>query len=353
MLDGWQRSARQADFRKSLRMRGLLWLVGLGVGTLLLDLHKLGIQIPQDCTPLWIHYVGGVCIGIACTLLVCSLLVWLSVGRLQKNGQLPDGTVWHLLLHYLHSGHQAFLDEKIALIDQAGLADRRKNHDFLKWFSGELAQAVATVNHHMRRKNGDVESVANALLSLIASTAEEYLSVKRINVNYMHAYAKDDCPVGIREKARFQAEDKSRYSHYLSLLYYAYEDGREGFALPVEAVGHKADLRLLPGAPYAYRHKQPVYVEDTRNIPYPKGLEAEIISSQREYFGDKKFRSFLSVPIIIEGEPIGVLNMDADKPHAFGQSEEEKEGIVTLILPFCGLLSAIVVRGDSHGSDHA
>jgi len=353
VLDGWQRSSRQTELKSSLRMRGLFWVIGIGVGTLLLDLHKLGIQLPLDSTSLWIDYILGVFLGITCILSVCIFLLYLSIRPLQKKMQLADGAFWHLLSFYLHRGHQAVLDEKKLLMVQVKNVCRQKDHEFLKRFADELAQAVAIVNHHMRRKNGEVEGVAQELLRLIARIAEECLHVDRINVNYMHAYQKECCSEEIKTRARFQVSDKERYSHYLSLRYYARDAGSEGFSLPVEAPGHKSDQRLLPGAPYAYRHKQPVYVGDTAMIPYPRGLESEIISAQKEYFQDKKFKCFLSVPIIMEGEPIGVLNMDADQKFAFGQSDDEKEQVVTLVLPFCGLLSAIVVRGDCHGSSHA
>ena len=349
VIDGWRGSPKTRDFRASPRIRAFTWVIGGFISTLVLDIKKFGVNLPDDKVGILGEYLFGFAIAVGLTLLVtiAILVVQAIWSQPQRKRTLSNITGFPFLpiLHFLHYGFDRFCEVRDAGLEQQELSESEAHRQYLTTYSGELAAAIATVNH-FRETGGDADTVARLILRSIAQLTEKQLHLSaRLNVNYMRAYEAQSCPDGIKEKSRFVYGNTARYSHYLALVQYANDLEREVFALPVEPVDGSGKIGcLLPGAPVAFRTNQMVYVEDTARMEYPASLERTIVQSLKIYFEGKKFKSFLSIPILgRDGMPVGVLNIDSNQKGAFGKSEEERESIAITVLPFCALLGAIIM----------
>jgi hypothetical protein len=250
-------------------------------------------------------------------------------------------------MDYIHYGYEYCKSERDKALQDSVAAELEGRKEFLDNYADALAVAVTTVNH-FRLTGGDGATVARLVLNRIVSLMEKYLGVSKINANYMHAYKAEECPKAVWNRLRFAFGDRSNYSHILALTQYASDMEREDFALPVERDTVEGNLRLLPGASKAFCKRRMVYIPDTSAIKHPGGLKPAEVQEHKAYLSSKSFKSFLCVPILnAAGEPVGVLNLDADRKRAFGQTEEEAVPISTIALPFCALLSAIIAKGES------
>ncbi len=348
VIDGWRGSAKAGDLSNAPRMRALLWAIGFAVSTFVLDLKKIGISLPDDRSALFMAYLIGFAASTFSTLGLSVLVLALpSIWSALRRGRPSRGTdaPFPPILDYIHYGYRYFRDEcatRDLAIRSGAESELERQRGLFARYADDMATAVMSVNRFLQT-GGDGPSVARFIMHLLVSLMEKYLPGSKINASYMHAYKAEECPEPIRSKLRFAFSDPRHYSHFLSIIEYASDTDREGFALPVELDA----ARLLPGAPLAFRRNRMVYVEDTSAIKFPIGLNPGEVRQQSEYFSTKSFKSFLSVPIPnAEGEPVGVLNVDANRKFAFGQTEREAIANSTIVLPFCALLSAIITRGD-------
>lgn len=357
VLDGWRGSPKTRDFRASPRIRSLVWVLGGFLGTLVLDIKKFGVDLPDDKVGILGAYLFGFAgAAVATLLLTIAVLVAQTIWALpQRKPTLSNTTGFPFLpiLHFVHHGFDRFLEVRDAGLSQQESSEAEAQREFLTTYSRELAAAIATVNR-LRETHGDADTAARLILRSVGQLIEKQLHLSsRLNVNYMRAYEARSCPDEIKEKSRFVYGDAARYSHFLALVQYADDLEREVFALPVEPTGDREGRGsgtldcMLPGAPVAFRTNQMFYVADTARIEYPATLEPAVARDLKAYFQSKKFKSFLSIPIFgREGIPVGVLNIDSNQKSAFGKSEEERESILITALPFCALIGAIIELGE-------
>jgi hypothetical protein len=347
ILDGWRGSSKVTDLRNAPRVRALVWATGGAIGTFALDLKRIGLNLPEDRSRLFAVYIEGFALAAFAVFMLSLLYFWgqSAFTAIFRRSNFPTGadTPSIPILDYVFYGYGCFRESRDKELTASRSAEAAKCREFLAAYAGELASSVSLVNY-LKEHHGEADPVARAILGSLARLLERSLRIK-INANYMHAYEARSCPPEIIRRVRFASGNQDRYSHFLALTSYAYESEKETFVLPVEAADHpEADNRLLPGAPVAFSSKKMVYIEDTGAIEFPNGIDESTRNSQRQYFRAKKFKSFLSIPILgVDGEPVGVLNVDANQKSAFGQSEDEIEAISTTVLPFCALLSAIIV----------
>lgn len=351
ILDGWRGSAKPVNFLQQPRVRAFLYMFGGFVASAISSLTRAGAVLPGDRSRviemylLWFVTVGG------CTLLLVSLVLLLQMaftayGRrhaLSRSADLPALPI----LDYVHYGYSQFLARRDAELNRHDASEAARYREYLETYSQGLAVAFQQVNHLRKTREGS-SPVAVLILSAIKTVMEDFLEIPKTNVNYMRAYAAGECPETIRKRVRFAFGDHARYSHYLCLVEYAKQHGKEVFALPVEsAQSPLARSGLLQGAPVAFQLNKPVYIRDTARIEYPKGIPAKMVAELKEYFRDKPFQSFLSIPILgAGGFPVGVLNIDSDHKYAFGRRDDQLEYIAAIISPLSGLLGAIIAMGD-------
>jgi hypothetical protein len=354
VLDGWRGSPKTRDFKSSPRMKAAAWAVGGLLGALLLDVKRIGVTLPEDKLGICWEYLFGFSIAAMVALSISTLTIFVQSARShsQRKPTLANATGFPFLpiTDYLHYGYDRFREIRDAAIDQVEVSEADAQRRYLITYSGELATAVASLNH-FRETGGDSYAVARLILRSIAQLTESQLHLStRLNVNYMRAYPAQTCPPTIKDRARFVYGDPTRYTHYLALVQYASDVEREVFSLPVEPMDHSGKLScVLPGAPVSFRTSKMVYIEDTTHMDYPASLDRTIVTNLKEYFAGKKFKSFLSIPILGgDGTPLGVLNIDSNQKKAFGTTEEERESILITVLPFCSLLSAIISPGVHH-----
>lgn len=353
VIDGWRGSPKSRDFRGSPRIRALLWVFGGLVSAFLVDIRKLGIALPDDKSRIIELYLAGFA-GAAAAALLCMIGILIAQAfwsRTRRTASIADTTAYPFLpvLDYLHYGYSQFQETRNQQLEKYADSEADHYRKYLAGYTSDLAVAIVAVNN-LRDNGGDASTISRILLRSIGQLTQDLLHVSPLNVNYMRAYDASHCPEPIKQQLRFVFGDSNRYSNYLALAQYANDMDREGFSLPVEPdeVSKKAAC-LLPGAPVAFRRNQIVCIEDTAKIDYPSGLNAEVVQNLKAYFQNKKFRSFLSIPIVGKtGLPVGVLNIDSNQKAAFGKNEAERESIANTVLPFCALLGAIIsLEGDN------
>jgi signal transduction protein with GAF and PtsI domain len=84
--------------------------------------------------------------------------------------------------------------------------------------------------------------------------------------------------------------------------------------LPRRALG-RASLKVGQGMTgYAVQENKPIHAADAQNAPHFKWVDEA---------DEKSLRSLLAVPLVIESEPIGGLNVQTFEPHHYNQDEIE------------------------------
>ena len=70
VIDGWRGSPKTRDFRASPRIRAFTWVIGGFISTLVLDIKKFGVNLPDDKVGILGEYLFGFAIAVGLTLLV-------------------------------------------------------------------------------------------------------------------------------------------------------------------------------------------------------------------------------------------------------------------------------------------
>jgi hypothetical protein len=88
------------------------------------------------------------------------------------------------------------------------------------------------------------------------------------------------------------------------------------------------ELNPLPGAPEAWVLNKVIYIEDIKSEKFA------------QYFqGDFKFKSFISIPIAIDGMVIAIINIDSNIVKQFKSNEYIAQNIMPKISPFLSLFN--------------
>lgn len=124
-------------------------------------------------------------------------------------------------------------------------------------------------------------------------------------------------------------------------------------ALPVprEIYDTNGTRRCLPGAPFALLSGQLSVHNDTRRLasePEIGGLDGEVIAELTKYFspsGDGKYvRSFASVRIGDQQNPVAVLNLDYSEPNILGSEPEYYGTFLALLAPVLLLIGPSIKK---------
>ncbi|MCA2992184.1 hypothetical protein [Gemmatimonas sp.] len=117
---------------------------------------------------------------------------------------------------------------------------------------------------------------------------------------------------------------------------------------PAERDEHGHQL-LIPGAPAAALLGRFSVHEDTRKIADECGdFAADVRSSIRRYFSDdgegRDVRSFASIRLGSETNPVGVLNIDSNRTHVLGTESEFYISFQALITPILSVLQPAIAE---------
>lgn len=110
---------------------------------------------------------------------------------------------------------------------------------------------------------------------------------------------------------------------------------------------------VLPGAPLAYTTGKLQAIPDTKDTASIESLMSEhtkaVKRQLRNYFeeSEHKFRSFFSIPLILDGRTVGILSVQSKDPHILGVENEHQGDLELSLQPYCALLAELIVREDS------
>ena len=229
--------------------------------------------------------------------------------------------------------------------------EERAQASFYENHIDSLRKAIINLEFLDQTSEEQLNDFIRNLLTAITSVVYSYYDdterkVAGLNANYMLAVPvtaemtdADFSGMHFKEKVR----TIQTYSHILVMEMRDIDgDGvPDPFALPVD----KADDRLLFGTPWAFKKGDIRIIRDTKNQKeldkLLKRQPGDIKDEVREYFriwGDK-VRSVVSIPLGEGNNKLGVLNIHSCRPTLFGASEEDKEQILSFVMPFCDILT--------------
>ena len=238
-------------------------------------------------------------------------------------------------------------------------ADKRRiqSDDFFDSYIEHLGEAMAI--------RGDVDSYTTSAVRLVQ--AQVLKTICAVVATYHHSEKSRDkfnASVMVPEACEIWIDDKTgnfkeavhffdvgrRPQACLSVLYlvcWAREPEMwKEFALPVDC---DSDY-LLPGAPRAFHNKQLQVLADTLDDKeldkqMPKHA-TEAKRQLRNYFEthEKNFRSFFSLPLLVNENVVGVLNVQSQETDILGINNEHGADLELCLRPFCALLAALIVR---------
>jgi hypothetical protein len=112
VLDGWRGSRKAMNFRASPRIRAFGWVIGGLIGTFVVDIKKVGVNLPDDKSGLIAEYLFGFASAAALTLLTfvvifVAQMVW---SHRERRATLANLTGFPFLpiADYLHYGFSVF-----------------------------------------------------------------------------------------------------------------------------------------------------------------------------------------------------------------------------------------------------
>ena len=148
------------------------------------------------------------------------------------------------------------------------------------------------------------------------------------------AYESPDCPHHVRKVVDFLEFGRTldSYKHVLHIAAWAKPDPEvPNFSIPVEDPKTlEGKRRLIPGAPQAFALAKDVYIPDTSKIAEhaDPDLHPNVLAKMKDYFANKSFRSFLSLVLQVQGQPVGVLNIQCSETNLFGQDGSDMETVL-------------------------
>ena len=321
-LDGWRGSLKEVDLKNSPRVKNFLWLMGGGATAFVAD-----ISWDRDASKsiLLLFYIACTFFGILVIVSFFACLTMLSAPHNSSAYGIGDA-----LGDYLQFGYQYFRkqkDEK-ARESQALQVEQHRLLNYLKQLTNSITTAGARGSLSDRRERGrELLRTANeVVISRQSSPAV-------IRTNFMRVVA---CTAEVRPTIKF-ADDAAKISDCLELELYDSGVEPKDFRLPL------LSAPILPGAPLALSRSQPVIIDDTNKIDYPADIPPSVRKSSKAYFEAQPFRSFASLPVVVHGRGIGVVNVESSNIEVFGSTLAEKELLAVHLLPFCAALGILLV----------
>jgi hypothetical protein len=347
-LDGWRGSDDASPLERTLRMRNLGFVVGPLLATFIGDL-KFGFFDEGSKPRLVALYVITLVLGLL--LIVGSTYVFLLVKfsyykyfKPEYHPPPPFSPV-NDYLYYGYSLHKRNWERALAQSRRDAIDYR--NRDVLPKYAELLAGAVAMVSHFLNNQTEDlrrdtIKRILRTMCDAVRAYRRHPGSIK-INANLMTVYETDERPEIWQKKLKFFSGALGDYSRVLLLDVYAYEEGAQDFALPVtDRHVPQAEDKVLPGAPEALNQNRTVVVDDTGKIQYPSYVSPALRSEMKSYFRKMGFKSFASLIVTNSGNQVGIVNIDTSVKFAFGKTQQEKDQVTHLLVPFSVLLGFLV-----------
>jgi hypothetical protein len=341
-LDGWWGNLKKTAFKNSPRMKNLLYVLGSLVVAIFVDFRKYLGDFDSG-TAVLCYIIGGffsavsIIIGLSLAAFIRQIyLRWTSaIGTLD-----PFGAAMDCFVH----GYQAYRDAQREYEENELVKKIRRQLEFSSHLGRTQAALVCSLHHLLGPANEQAKQVfvKDTLLAITVIVAKFFGedSGLVINANYMYATDPASITPEMSTRVKFAGSDLSKYSCFLILDAYAHDSGRENFILPVGA--GTTECPLLPGAPAAFFFNSKVIINDTSKITFQKGFPKKIKDSINEYFQRKAtFRSFACFVVFGTGRPIGVVNIEANRKGAFGDTPEKSQELADLLSSTCNLIGVV------------
>jgi len=363
VIDGWWSNVETEDFRKSPKVKTLIYILGLtGTGSLC----AIAVDTLHSISTTLAMYEG---FGITWAFGLIVLLILVFVGQayahwvVKTPGSLnPFLALGDALFHgYRRYRTNAMEAEKYT--GESSLRASVTGHKaFCSYYAENLVGLVMTLHPHLEKQLSVTrEATIKAALSSIRNIVEKFCGGTpglTVNANFMRCFSAGEVPVGEKNKARFR-EDNLTYDAYLFLEFHAKDDAGDHFYLPVlSKVTRSPEQKVLFGAPEALYRKATTVISDTQNIKRVlagKKYSDEVKDEITHYFASKDtFRTFISILVLGHNGPIGIVNVHASKPDVFGANEKPDKELADLLLPMCnliGIVEAIKCVPDEHGQE--
>ncbi len=359
-FDGWRGGAATKGLKDSPRIQDLRYALGGLLLTIIADLTKAA-ALTDAAEPVNKARLAAVYLIWFCwtaTVVILALAVVISVSFRRRRQRQPDlwfegaGPVVHFLVHGYRAYSEA-LNEAVEEMEQresarlrAELADYRSFiHAFLPNYNQQVARTVVAIN---AVRDGDAamrDTVAKMLLVTVASVVQAFARQQSdlvVSANFMRAVPVERATPAEQGHARFLVDGLSTCSHLLVLEQQSGIGALRPLALPVRTLDAQGKGWQLPGAPTAFALRDTQIVEDTANPPFHADVPAATRDEIKQHFAGCVFKSFAAMTIIQSATVCGVLNIEANKPSAFGTNEMERNQIISLISPFCHLLGFLI-----------
>lgn len=359
-LDGWWSPAddKRPAFRFAPRVKAVVYLVSGAFMTLVTQWGFL----PERSRLITFYLAGAVP-----TAIVTVAGIGFAISRKAKafekeNGKLPFMPAIDYLQHgYAHYRRtiepvfQSSAESARRLVAAEIVTHQQRTRHLLSDFTSQITNCMAGVQGYREKlsqgivHDHDRDQLINDILKSILAfflkcrqdQDEEGLE---ISVNYMQAYERSRIPAELDrellQQMRFAFDEPARYEYFLRLDYYQGET-RPIVVLPVEPKGGRhSELKLLPGAPTALWREKRILIE-TNDVHFPNGIPLPVRQEIDEYFSSSQFLSFASLYVSRSGKPVGVVNIDTNKPFVFGETEESRREMTNLLSPLCLILGSV------------
>ena len=97
--------------------------------------------------------------------------------------------------------------------------------------------------------------------------------------------------------------------------------------------------RVLPGAPSVIRGDRFALICKKAGISFRDGVPQSTREDIRKFFQGLALDSVLSIRLLLETEPVGVLNIESSQPAIFRASNEDLASLVKELTFHCHLLA--------------
>lgn len=340
VLSSWKGSVKGVELKNDPRIKSLGWAIlgffatVLGRWEKLLDvpeLNRTGLLLAYTLPLLTVAIVGVVAI---------ALVIFVRTVRLMPRLSKPSSEALAFALDYLHYGYQYYQQEYATAEEGARDSELRRLRDIIAMAANLLAVDILAVHQYRVNSSDDLRAtVCRSILQHICLIVQAFTSEKALNANVMLAIPVTKATQADWERTQFVYQDRERYEYLLMLRDYAYPEGQEHFALPVEDRARVQDWLdwVLLGAPLAFLKQQGLVVR-THKLEFARRVPQDIRQQIQAYFKAKGFKSFACLVIPADGRPRGILNVESHQEHIFQESEDVQNEIARLLNPFCVLL---------------
>jgi len=344
-LDGWRGSSDNLSFFRQPRIRNLSWVIGVGF---LGFLSRLVFEDVSRARLLFFYFLAFV-IGTIIIVVGWGLIIFVSYSyeRIFHPDKYPPPP-FSPFIDYFFYGYSFVREEYSKGLERLKNQIDEKRHEFLPEYGGHVSKAIAAISAYTSTPTEERRAeITKAILDAICAVMHLYnFKVRdlKFNANCMIAYPKDTVPEAVLTKLKFGWGDRARYAHYLALYVYADNKGAQDFSLPVEDGNLPgAANSILPGGPQAYLINETVIVDNTQDMAYALGVPGGIREEIRNYFkGRKSFQSFACLNIVYGGRQVGLVNIESNQLAVFGNNQEHKDELESLLFPFCFLLGFLI-----------